>query len=1110
MHQPAQYDQPRQRSKLQKPADSRGHKYTDSGVGITESEPIQSSESNWRGPSEAVGGGTYIRDNAEPIRPLESIISELGTSTPTEEGSSFRSSRGRDLGLDVVGRMADSKRFDNTETTSRSQQSARDSPPYWGDLPKGAGGGVYNTVTGHGSATDDHDEHHHIHPKGSGVYNTVIGHGSQDDELRRNSLSSRGTSDERDAAAAFGPVDDMYGTFLPDIPEQQTPVADTLGTAPGFLPETAVQDDVRLAEAATARQSGPAPQRAFPLGENREDRHQSSSPSRYGATAAGAAGIGAGIAASEYVGHRRSDSNQAREARSRSRSNPPVARAVAGKRGSSSQRSPALEQTASHDGESAKDDKKHRILGLFHRHKDDRGEASPTSHRRKSSVSRGRVDPDVAAVNPASPSRPRKLSKGESTMHRLQSRSRSRSKVEPESEDHHRKEKAAAGTAVGAGALGVLHHHKKKNSISEPQDARTSVSGLSAAEDGVGPTGELTGQVQGVSTPFEHPREPPMPPQAEGQTHGEEHGHYNVLASGTPSGVKHATNSAVEVQEASTASEPGKYNTLASGTPSGVNATAVAGPAKNDVVGREAGDYNTLQSSGAPNAQNTGRDVVSSQPGDYNILASTGHPAPQHTRRDVAASEPSDFNVMQSSGAPDPELTRKDVVRQEPGDYTLLKSSGTSQHVDGGISGGHRRSSVCITQHGLGNYGTLAAAIPAGIEQRSSTSAEAQQTHNTPFKSNAVEDTASVASLEYNTLPSGTPSGVKVKPKPLRRSADHSRHADDQPGHEQYNTLASGTTSGISPEYHSQQRWQPLSVHQEHPQPEDITTRAADLKDLPLPPTAVATSQLADITRGASDTPQQQQQQQQQHHYHQQHPHTAAIPSRPLHHDAAGSHYPNPSQDSSVPGITTYPHPEMMHMSPEVMPDAYTSSVPRHSGPRQQGESAGSGPGTGFGYSAQPPSPPQQQFAGQGQHHQNTKMAQDAGPEAMPAAYAEEASRQGPQGRPQVQGLGQQQGFGQQPQQQQQQDTAGLGQHENAMRERSVVNPALAAATTSWASSAGKSSGVAPGASSAGAGMGQGVGQRQGKVMHKCQHCGKDNDISGYFEKAQDWVGKRF
>ncbi|KAJ4289960.1 hypothetical protein N0V88_006761 [Collariella sp. IMI 366227] len=1088
--QPAQHELPRQRSKLHKPADPRGHKYTDSGVGITEPEHTQrTDESRWRGPSEAVGGGTYARDTSRPIHPFESIRSDLDTITPTQEDIGFYGGSNRDTGFGATGGMTEPKKFDNTH-----QQSARDSPPYWGSLPKGAGvGGVYNTVTGHGSATDDHDEHHHVvprksalsdtsiiaervadYPRGSGVYNTVIGAGSQDDERRRSSLSSRDSADERHADDDR--MDEMYGTFLPDIPEQQTPLADTLSTAPGFLPETAIRDDVRLAEAAARNSarpnepthSDPASQRSFPLTEGHNDRRESS-PSHRGAAAAGAAGIGAGVAASKAMGKRRSDASPARDARSRSRSNPPGEPATTGKRIPSQHRSPALDQNVHHTEESPKSEKKHSILGIFHRRKDSKDEGSPTRHRRKSSASHDH--PELGAAAPSSPSRARKVSKGESAMQRFRSRSRSRSQAKPETEDHHGKEKAAAGAAAGAGAFGVLHH-KKKNSISEPHGVRSSITGLSAAEGGAGPVEEAPLQTETVSTPFEHPREPPVPPPHGEQTHAGEHGHHNVLAGAIPSGVRHTTDSGVA------SNEPGKYNTLASGTPSGVSAAA-AGPVKKDVMERESGDYSTGRSSGPPDLHHT-RGDVSSQPRDHHMLAASGFPAHQETRGDVVPSGPGDFNT--------------------------IRSRSTSDQVEDG----RHHNSTGLAQQDLGNHHTtLAAAMPASTKRHSPTSAEPQQTRASPAQARAMGDNASVLSLEYNKLPSGTPSGVMVKPKSPRRSVG---------------------ASGTSPERLSQQSEPPR-------QREDITTSTRDMKELPLPPTA--TAQRSDMTRGSNEA-------QQDRYHHQQYPHiaTAAAAGLPLmqqqHQQQQQQQRSNQSPTrASEPGsgFTTFPHPEMVHnMSPEVMPDAYTSSVPRDHHQQQPFAQQQHQPAQ-YGQQQRQPfeQQPNQPFTQQQQQQPTGFGQQSFGQQQQPAQYGQQQQPFGQQQQPFTQQQQQQQPFAHQnqpsqylPQQQQPFSQQQQQQHN--------INPALAAATTSWATSAGKSSGVGAGTADRSSGMGQGFGQGQGMAMgqgmghpqgmgmgqgvgtgqgqgpmvHKCQHCGQDNDISGYFEKAQEWVGRRF
>ena len=80
---------------------------------------------------------------------------------------------------------------------------------------------------------------------------------------------------------------------------------------------------------------------------------------------------------------------------------------------------------------------------------------------------------------------------------------------------------------------------------------------------------------------------------------------------------------------------------------------------------------------------------------------------------------------------------------------------------------------------------------------------------------------------------------------------------------------------------------------------------------------------------------------------------------------------------------------------------------------------------------------------------------------------------------------------------------------------RSMKDPALAAATSSWATATGKGSsdtgGVDRGTQAQGMGtMGQGLGMGFGmgrKLMHRCQHCGGENDVSEYFEGVRQGLG---
>jgi hypothetical protein len=264
-------------------------------------------------------------------------------------------------------------------------------------------------------------------------------------------------------------------------------------------------------------------------------------------------------------------------------------------------------------------------------------------------------------------------------------------------------------------------------------------------------------------------------------------------------------------------------------------------------------------------------------------------------------------------------------------------------------------------------------------------------------------------STEYNVLPSGTVSGVKVKPKSHR----HSGHAAE--------------TASPS-DNHSPQ-----------------TSRTADpraqaLKDLPAP---------SSTTRHDPETT---------------FPSGAPIPLH-LRHERA--HHPNASQES-VPGITSYAHPEPaeQHMSPEVMPDAYTAST--HS-PRE--------------YQHQQPQNTQAQSQSQGyaqeQYPTQQRTAMGMSPAVMPAAYT--AAAAGPR----------QLREDHQPQQQQQQQ-----QHDDRR-----FNPALAAAATSWAAAeAGKGSAVG-GERDLRERQGVTAGGGVGKRTARCQHCGGENDISGEVER---------
>jgi hypothetical protein len=388
-----------------------------------------------------------------------------------------------------------------------------------------------------------------------------------------------------------------------------------------------------------------------------------------------------------------------------------------------------------------------------------------------------------------------------------------------------------------------------------------------------------------------------------------------------------------------------------------------------------------------------------------------------------------------------------------------------------------------------GHYNMLASGIPSGVKQESADRGDT--------KTNAE---TSDGEPEYNVLQSGTPSGVKYKPKSPRQSghgSDPATQPDNQARQGQSSMLYPGTAAGTG----------------QGQGPADITTRGQDLRDLPLPPQAAKSRGLNNDQPG----------------------HTFFAAPIPSH---VRTSHPNPSQES-VPGVTTYSHPEAArNMSPEVMPDAYAASAPGHTHGQAQSYSQGESQGT-YDY------PPTQQTAkgmspavmpaaylasapghshshnqSEGQSSSQTQnqydypptqqTAKGMSPAVMPAAYTEAAPHPAAS-QSQSQGQGQEDiGSGMYPhpnqQQQQQQDST---KSTTTDRGFNPAAPAVAAAATSWmASGAGKKSSAGqPGLSGTGVGAGAGSRQSQGgvgAVMHRCKHCGEEDDIGGYVERVME------
>lgn len=912
--------QHRQRSKLHKPNNPRGHRHTDSGVGLTEPEPTQSSrrnESSQNNPGETFTDSSYSRDHIESSYAANSV-SDMGTlSQSPERHAQARASRDDERTLGAVRGVAESHRSDNVETANQEQQTSRNSTPYWGDLPRGGGGGIYNSVAGHGSASDDHAEHHHLpersaaserahivspvadYPRG-GVYNTVTGHGSHDAESRRHSQPFRG--DYQGISNGSGPINGLHPTPLPDITEERRKPSAQREIVPGFIPETAVRDDVMLAEAASSKKREAASHRAFPLAASHskrpEDMEESGSGPQYGALAGGT-GLGAGVTASELTEKTRNKavgtSSAARDtqhsrATAADKDQHIVDRATPRKHWEEKEQTLPAKKSRSHEDTPIKGEKKHKIFSILHRHKDDSSKENRSTRQQRSNSTGDHTKPikqDAAtngAATPSTPNRLRKQSKSEGTRERRKSPEPAKVNVEDRFGNG---KKTVLG--VAAGASGPHHKHKDIEVTGNTQ-------GMGNSDVRAGPAGEAPSQVEEVSTPFEHPREPPMPPL---------------------SGSDEAA--------------PGESNVVASGTPSGMNRAAAARP-----VGKT-----------------TESDIIAREPGDYTVHRSSATP-----------------NFMHSSS------TKHTGITAQESDAHNVSGSG--------VSSSFKRD-------------TLALAPGAG---------EDGAPHDPAAGSKGSD------SVEYNCLPSGTPSGVKVKGKESRscHTTREPVHGHDQDGHNQYSTLASGTMSGTALETHSTTA-------------RDFTARADDLKDLPIPSAAATNlsnpTGLNQQSAGGNIS---------------SHGGRRVTPTASY----GVNMVPNRTRESA-PDATTYPHPQMVHnMSPEVMPAAYTASAPRHVSPQTQQD--------------------------------RDDMVRNMSPEVMPAAYRASVPRSQPTPN------------NEQPPVLPPLDDFGQNDRASPQKDR-PANPALAAATASW------------GVPSAGQGLGAGAS----KVTHQCQHCGRENDISGYF-----------
>ncbi|KAL6415737.1 hypothetical protein AUP68_02304 [Ilyonectria robusta] len=136
LHKP---NDPRGWSAEEKEGHGHGHGHTDSGVGITDSQ--YGSSYTHQAPS-----NTF--DNQRALPPQEQGIQGSTLAEDLKEP-------GHDSTTDATTPLPPYQRQENTESDPEGTSSTQKSDtPYWGNLPRGEG--VYNTVTGHGSGEDQH------------------------------------------------------------------------------------------------------------------------------------------------------------------------------------------------------------------------------------------------------------------------------------------------------------------------------------------------------------------------------------------------------------------------------------------------------------------------------------------------------------------------------------------------------------------------------------------------------------------------------------------------------------------------------------------------------------------------------------------------------------------------------------------------------------------------------------------------------------------------------------------------------------------------------------------------------------------------------------------
>ncbi|KAK1776642.1 hypothetical protein QBC45DRAFT_332512 [Copromyces sp. CBS 386.78] len=1164
----------------------------------------------------------------------------------------------------------------NDDSTSLSSDTSG-AAPYWGDLPKASSqGGIYNTVTGHGSARDDHDEHHHLPQRSAedsddrlhitglgtdvpsgGVYNTVAGHGSNDEESRRHLEDSNNNNNllkvnipepGHGSGATINSTDAVFNAPLAAVPEHRPLASDTFsqtpsngpdagtvtGTdrkdlAPGSLPELAAADDAKLLAESAARRKERAgstdnnnvfdahahnssqnsdvkAQRAFPLTSKhattadtavtKDDAASSSNqhPLRHKeAFAAGAAGLGAGALAKKHDDKNLGEDTLAKEWDTvpenldhPARNYPSGAAAVSHRRKSQELSEAGVIPISGSTLDKIKMKEEEKPLGEDTL---DVWDTTPENLQKPAS----RHTAHAAAAH-----HEHRLAKEPSP---AESRSKNTTATEPphSPKDKGRNAALAAGTGAAAG-YGLAHHHNKEDKdAAANQNQRKSLSGPSAHQ----PTGLDQKRRASDAAPGSHRRNPsdaqsliPVPAVGAASTHAPSHGisqaqREHAPASKIPVAADHSTHDKLN----SNTARAGMAGATLAGVAGGIGAAKYASAEDNkktihpeqnvshanpehpthahSAPTQHAADFSATPSGVKPN-ENLARNTAQ-EPG-YNVLMS-GTPSgaqPMSTRghsgkHAETTNEPGNYNKL-ASGTPSGVDTTAPVIKDtehkrpiNPADHMII-GSGLPSHKSEKQQG--------PTTQQPGDYNHLNTGTPSGVAIDSANVGRASsedQPRTTQQPSAAAGRTGSEEG-PYNKLASGTPSGVKISPHHSRRGSRSTAgpaemtepvtHADHQDKDGIYRTLASGTATGVNvaamynnrdkakddvkDEIHEQSPMNALSAKQaaagQHPKaalpPAESQSHQSGHSAVVLPTSLHEhKSQVADLSASPITTTTTTQRRTQDHYK----PVLSAEPpqqfmspevmpdvyttSVPGRNSGAGS-------GPSIAPATTEPM-RAKHMSPNVMPSAYTASAPGHSGAEKINNIPES-TGHPYGLAAAQPA-----------------EAKHMSPEEMPSAYT--ASAPGHSGAEKINNIPESTGHAyglaaaqpaeakhMSPEEMPSAYTASAPGHSGAEKQNQklaepeisyaptaaspaprstthAINPALAAASGAWAAASSNPRSDVTGVqsvqtvsqlqnASSSAGNQQGVPgiYNHKPVLHKCQHCGQENDVSEVVETA--------